>query len=152
MCYWILTSTGRVISRTTVQHLTEDEVHNQDIMQEIREYHTELNKSLGGNQYIDNDQEFSSFLNKDVPPPVEEIYNPSYPSYEEPYQVYQLPEIDEIGKAEDEQQTADIYDKYLGVEVALPCIANDKQMTRVVKRIKGNDNNPHDVPLYYWTT
>ena len=108
MCHWILTSTGRVISRTTVQHLTEDELRNQDIMQEIREYHTEIDKSLGDNQYIDNDQEFSSFLNKDVPDPIEEIYNPSYPPSEEPYQAYQLPEIDKIGKVKDEQQAVDI--------------------------------------------
>ena len=73
MCYWILTSNGKVISRTTVQHLTEDEVRNKDIMQEIREYHTELDQILGNDQYICDDQEFTNYLNEDVPDPTEDF-------------------------------------------------------------------------------
>ena len=128
MCYWILTSNGTVISRTTVQHLTEDEVQNQDIMQDIRTFHTSLKTYLGNDQYIYDDHEFSNFLNEDIPDPIEDKYPTSFTPHgkEEPYQGYQLPEIDEIGNLEDEKEAANTYDKYLGVEIALPGEANNK--------------------------
>ena len=139
MCYWILTSMGTIISRTTVQHITKEETMNDDIMDEIRLFHTELDNNIGQDQYVHNDHEFSSYINEDVPDPG---CNDLYPQRftEEPYQGYDIPDIDEIGKSEDEYKSADVYDKYIGAEVLMPGPGGDDQMAKVVKRLKTNEN------------
>ena len=97
MCYWILTSNGTIISRTTVQHLTEDEVCNPDIMQEIQVFHTNLDNILRELQYFCNDAEFTSYLNEGVPELIEGIYPPSLKQREELY-CYQLQELEKLKK------------------------------------------------------
>ena len=47
MSYWILTSTGQVISQTTVQHLTSTKVDRPHIVARINNYHIDLDKKLG---------------------------------------------------------------------------------------------------------
>ncbi len=143
MCYWILTNNGQIISRTTVQHVTKEEVLRDDIMRQIQDYHNELESKIGDDQYVDNAADFNAFINEDVPDPEQDdpYDTPSANPKEEPYQGYNLPEIDEIGAMEDAQSAADVYDKYLGVEVPLPSDGDRQQMARVVKRIKGNDGN-----------
>ena len=46
LCYWILTSTGKVIARTTVQHLTRNEVAKADIQNVIRKYHNDMTTAI----------------------------------------------------------------------------------------------------------
>lgn len=155
MCYWILTSKGNVVARTTVQHVTKQDIIGEGIMDRIREYHRELDTKLGDDQYIDNDTDFSKFLNEDVPDP--SINNPyegrghGNTGKEEPYQGYNLPEIDEIGNIDDERESANIYDIYIGAEVQLPSnhTSGQNQMARVVKRIKGNDGEAFDASKPY---
>ena len=72
MCYWILTSTGKVIARTTVQHITSDESKRDEIVQKINEYHRELDLQLGDDQYVDNSDGFDNFINEDVPDPADD--------------------------------------------------------------------------------
>ena len=152
MCYWILTSKGTVVSRTTVQHVTKEDVLNEEIMDNIRQFHLELDSKLGDELlYINNDSDFSKFLNEDVPDPsVDNPYEDRVnDGTEEPYQGYRLPEIDEIGNIEDEREAANVYDAYIGAEIPLPGHDNQNQMARVVKRIKGNDGNSIDASKPY---
>ena len=143
MCYWILTNNGKTIARTTVQHVTKDEVANENIMDQIRQFHIDLDLKLGNDQYIDNDGDFTKFLNEDVHDPENgQIYDQSL---EEPYQGYHLPDIDDIGKMEDEREAANVYDTYIGAEVMLPGPGDYDQMARVVKRIKDNNGQPRGV-------
>ena len=146
MCYWILTNTGQVVARTTVQHITKTEIMKEDIMDQIRAFHHELDSKIGDDQYIDNDSNFSTFLNDDVPDP--DIIDPYQDPNEEPFQGYELPEIDEIGVMEDERQASDVYDAYLGAELTLPGNGDQMQMVRVIKRIKGNDGKVNKPVLY----
>jgi hypothetical protein len=146
MCYWILTNTGQVVARTTVQHITKTEIMREGIMNQIRAFHHELDSKIGDDQYIDNDSDFSTFLNDDVPDP--DIVDPYRNPKEEPFQGYELPEIDEIGAMEDERQASDVYDTYLGAELNLPGNGDQMQMARVIKRIKGNDGKVKKPVLY----
>ena len=138
LCYWILTENAKVVARTTVQHITKEESLDPEKIEKIRAYHDGIEMTMADCHYIDNSPDFASFVNEDLPDPeMGEIYN----SNEEPYHGYTLPEIEEIGAMDDAEDAADVYDKYLGVEVALPGTGNAKQMARVVKRIKtGNEN------------
>ena len=42
LCYWILTKTGKVIARTTVQHMTQEDVALEDIQIRLQEYHVAI--------------------------------------------------------------------------------------------------------------
>ena len=144
LCYHILTATGKTISRTTVQHITKDEVQQQEIVDKIARFHSDLDEKLGTDEYVDNCEDFTAFINEDVPDPTtpDPSYNAPLDPNEEPYQGYQLPEIDEIGKMEDEMDSNNVYDSYIGAEVSLPGPGDQQQMARVIKRIKGNDGKP----------
>ena len=148
MCYWILTSKGQVVARTTVQYITKLEIQQEGIMNQIRAFRQELDSKIGDNQYIDNDSDFNTFLNEDVPDPDNtNPYQQSNPN-EEPFQGYELPEIEEIGAMDDNRQVSDVYDKYLGAELQLPGNGDQMQMARVIKRIRGNDGKVKKPVLY----
>ncbi len=146
MCYWILTHSCEVVSRTTVQHVTKEEVMKPDIIAQIRDYHNQLESKLGDNQYIHNDNDFKAFINEDEIDLEDNFYNTvthdTVDPNEEPYHGYELPDIDTVDQDLDDKREADIYDKYLGVEVPMPGPGEHSQMARVVKRIKGNDGRP----------
>ena len=119
MCFWILTSKGTVVSRTTVQHITKEEILKDDVMDHIRAYHVELDLKLGDELYIDNDSDFFKFLNEDVQDPeTTQDIDDSHLSFESyKYQPYQLPDIDELGAMEDEKMADNIYDKYYNITI-----------------------------------
>ena len=52
LCYWILNDIGTVLARTTVKHVTRDEIVNTDIMNRIWYYHEKLEKVIGDYQYV----------------------------------------------------------------------------------------------------
>ena len=81
MSYWILTETVKVISRTTVQHLASTESDRPHIVQQVNDFHQELDKKLGDDQYVDTSDDFESFINEDVPEIEGKIRN------EDPYHV-----------------------------------------------------------------
>ena len=151
MSYWILTSTGQVISRTTVQHLSSTEADRPHIVARINDFQINIDKKLGDQQYIDTNEDFVLFVSKDVLDPIEEVNQHQHvKTGEEPYQEYDLPDIDVVGKMEDERQAEDTYDKYLGVELSLLGHGNQNQMAKVLRMIKVdngkdkgvNHNNP----------
>ena len=47
LSYWILTITGNVLSRTTVQHITKTEVDTESIKIKIQNFDEAINKRLG---------------------------------------------------------------------------------------------------------
>ena len=56
-----------MIARTTVQHVTRDEIVSTEIMNRIRDYHDKLEKVIGDDQYVSTESEFERFVNEDVP-------------------------------------------------------------------------------------
>ena len=65
---------GTVLERTTVQHATQDEIANTEIMNRIRDYHKKLERVIGDDQYVSTESEFERFVNEDVTDPREEAY------------------------------------------------------------------------------
>lgn len=87
MSYWILTRTGKIISRTTVQNLSSTETDRLHIVAQINDFNIELDKKLGDRQYIDTNEDFVSFISEDVPDPIEEVNQHQHiKTGEEPYQ------------------------------------------------------------------
>ena len=74
LCYWILNDIGTVLARTTVHHVTRDEIVNTEIMNRIQYYNEKLKKVVGDYQYVSTESEFERFVNEDIPHPREEAY------------------------------------------------------------------------------
>lgn len=137
LCYWILTNNGKVIARTTVQHVTKLETETRDIQQKIRDYHVSLNNHIGAEEFTTDMDELPDFINDDIPMaqddnPMEEDYNG----------LPEQPDLDDIVNQEDPVLAADTYDTFLGAEVCLPDDKGNKLMARVTKRIKDDNGEP----------
>ena len=64
-----------------MQNFTKSETQNEDIMNDIRKYHHDLEQKLGDEQYTHNDQGFQYYINDDVPD------SPDSVLYSEPYKI-----------------------------------------------------------------
>ncbi len=101
MCYWVLTSTGKLIARSTVQPIPDAEISPNSVKAELKAFDKSINTKLPSNrkdlegfevpdylQYIDSDQEDSKT-----------------PHYEPMEPEATMPEADTF--------TAEEYDKYI---------------------------------------
>ena len=66
LCYWILSNTGNVIARTTVQHITKQEATESYIHQSIRDDHISMNKAIGDDEFVTALDGMTNFINDDV--------------------------------------------------------------------------------------
>ena len=142
LCYWILSDTGKVVARTTVQHITRQEAAKPDVQQSIRDYHVSMNKAIGDDDFVTDLDGMTSFINDDVEDvDVDKIEEDDILEWmEEKYQgLPKIPEIDDVVDNSDRRKQADTYDQFLGAEVALPDSTGRTAMARVMKRVKDND-------------
>ena len=51
LCYWILSERGKVLSETTVHHLTSEEPRDPDVYYRIHDYHGSLEDALGSEDF-----------------------------------------------------------------------------------------------------
>jgi hypothetical protein len=145
MSYWVLTPTCRVVSRTTVQRVTNLERQQDHIKEQCKAFDNGISDKLKDEHHVIAPDDTYKYLE----PSTEEL---------EADQDY----INEMGKAindksiphdEPTESTPDSYDNYLNMEVNLPCgDENEMQRGRVTKRMKDNDGNPigvsHANPLF----
>jgi hypothetical protein len=144
LCYWILTNTGKVLARTTVQHFTASEVREPEVQKTIQVYHSELESNIGSDQY-DTSPTIDDFINDDI----DAIRSDDETEDDDNY--YGLPpslEIDDVVDNSDARLANDSYDKYVGAELSLPDRKGSNLMAKVMKKVinadrnKGNNYNP----------
>ena len=121
MCFYILVQNGEVISRSSVQHLTQLEMMKDDIKQCLEEYDDEVRGRLRDEGFECRHEHENAFYIDDEDDELES---------EEPNAV---PEIEEY--------TPEGYDEYIGAQLLIPKGDGRVQGT-IVKRSKGNDGNP----------
>jgi hypothetical protein len=146
MSYWILTITGHVISRTTVQCITNLELTTDEVKSSCKDYDQRVAERMKDQNHII--QEEGGFQLQDWNElPVEED-----PDFIDEFQnVISDPELPE----EDENFTPDVFDDtYLNMEIALPHGGGDPedvQFAKVTKRLRDADGRPigtaNDNPL-----
>ena len=111
LCYWILTASGKVLARTTVQHVTALETSDGDIRMHVDTFNKIVKERLDDTAVTDNDTPGLGFL-KDV-----ELIN------EESRRLGQAPSDLEYGDmlVEDKPEADDHpeYDKYIGLQLSL---------------------------------
>ena len=64
---------GEIISRTSVQHITKDDIAQPDIQAQLAEYQDSIDSKLktDSSSYPISDHEFNQFVNEDIPSPYE---------------------------------------------------------------------------------
>jgi hypothetical protein len=131
LCYWILPASGRVISRTTVQHVLESEMETPDVQNLVKSYNEQLSRILGDNDVVLDMDGFHAFINEDEPDPFQEVAE----------ETDVTPDIDAVVDNTDAERAADTYHSYVGAEVILPDATGNRRMARVLRRVQGNVNN-----------
>ena len=90
--------------------MTQDEIKNTEIMNRIWDYHKKLEKVIGDDQHVSTESEFDWLVNEDIPYPREEAYEGlREKGHEEPYQVYDLPDIDDFYLDTNDRDNEDIF-------------------------------------------
>lgn len=139
LCYWILTSNCKVVSRTTVQHVTEEDTSKDDIKIKIKGYTNSVNQFLGENAYVTDLEGFGSLVNEDIPDPYEE-WRDGIVSQDK---VEPDPLTDRIPDIDDElDDSISTYDQYIGADVLIHDSKDLSRMARVIKKIE--DRNPEN--------
>lgn len=137
MSYWILTPAGRVVSRTTVQRITNLEQGTDEVKQRMKEFDERIRELLKDHNHViqgDGDRQLQDWND----------YT------EDPDQAF----VDDFDRAisderiaeEDQGFTPDTFDdSYVNKEIALPRGAGDGEDVhygRVTKRLRDADGKP----------
>ena len=143
MSFWILTATGKVLSRTTVQRVTNLELQIDDNKAKCVAFTTAIAEQHGGNDLVPVDENGEPILPDDWDDPQ---FNEEF--VEEYGRTINDPRLKEA----DEDFTPDAYDDtYLQMELTLPKQGAEVQFGRVVKRLRDKNGLPigtaHDNPI-----
>jgi hypothetical protein len=114
LCYWIVTESGQVVSKTSVEHVTRDDYLNEDVKAKVKEFEKKLGECLNDSKFIlqgednvnlkmleDLDDEGIGTMMEDGITPTEEEYDGMI--------------VEEHPEADDEEAL----DKYLNMELRM---------------------------------
>ena len=121
---------GKVISRTTVQHVTKYEAATDDFQRSIGNYNKFLAEAFGrGDNYYRNLYGLKRFKNNDVPKP--------YDTYKEAYNGSNamIDMDDYVNNAEGEESAADSYNNYIGADLNFTDAHGNLVYGRVKKQV-----------------
>ena len=139
LCYWVLSDKGQIYARTTVQHITQEELQKPEIQQLIRSYQSLLETTIGTDEFVTDMDGWDAFVNDDIPGETDEDL---LDYIQQNHGIPEMPEIDDIVNHDDARKQADTYDQFIGAEVCLPNMMDGTNaMARVIKRVKDNDGN-----------
>jgi hypothetical protein len=144
MSFWILTSIGKVLSRNTVQRVTNLELQLDDNKTKCAAFTTDIAERLGGNDFVPIDEVGEQIIPDDWDDPQ---FNEEF--VEEYGRAINDPKLKEA----DADFTPDVYnDTYLNMELTLPRQGAQVQFGRVVKRLTRDKNGlpigtAHDNPI-----
>jgi hypothetical protein len=122
LCYWIVTDSGQVVSKTSVEHVTHDDYLNKDTKAKVKEFKRKLGEHLDDSNFIlqgedgidlkmleDLDYEGIGAMMEDGITQLEEEYDDMI--------------VEEHPKADDEEEV----DKYLNMELRMGTGMDDER-------------------------
>jgi hypothetical protein len=148
LSYWLITDSGKIIPKTSVEHVTCDDYLQTDKKAEIDEFNQKLDESLANANFsIEGEGEFDSMylddINDDMNPGVTCEDNRNTPS--------ELDYGDMLTDERPNDEYEEAVDKYLNVELIMKG-TNDKRRGCMIKRMQGLDGEPishaHANPLF----
>jgi Reverse transcriptase (RNA-dependent DNA polymerase) len=150
LSYWLITEGGKIISKTSVEHVTRDDYLQVDKKAEIDEFNERLEESLNDENFVvEGEGEFDSMYLEDI----DDDTNAGVIREED---LHSTPSVDDYGdmhvddRPEDDDEEA--IDKYLNAELIMNVGTNDERRGRVIKRTRGPDGErigrAHANPLF----
>jgi hypothetical protein len=137
LCYWIVTDSGQVVSKTSVEHVTCDDYLSEDMKAKVKEFEKKLEEHLDDSNFIlqgedgidlkmieDLDDEGIGAMVEDGITPMEEEYD------------------DMIVEERPEANNEEAVDKYLNMELRIGTGKDDERWGRVIKHAKGIGGEP----------
>ena len=138
LCYWLVTESGQLISKTSVEHVTRDDYLQEDTKVMIERFDEKLeerlddtNFTLEGEGGVDLKMLEDIVDNDGIGAMAEEGITPTEEEYDDML-VEERPDI------EDDE----VIDKYLNMELTMGVGTDDERRGRVVKRSKGIGGEP----------
>ena len=133
MSYWVLTRTGAVISRTTVQRITNLEKETDEVRASINEFDVEISRRFKEEEDLTydgakpNPEDWSEYFEND-------------PDFQEEFdQIVNDPKVPEA----DDEFTPDMFDDtYLNMELAVPRDGDGPDFAKVTRRLRDKDGKP----------
>ena len=130
LCYWLLLSNGKVIARTTVQHVTREDVLNEDVKMQINQFDEQVENRLNDANFVVDDQNVANFYLED------DAFVDGTPHMVLPDDTeYDDMIIDE--RPERDEMSDELTDKYIGTELIFGVGLGNERRGRVTKRAKG---------------
>jgi hypothetical protein len=129
LCYWLLLSTGHVVARTTVQHVTREDILNGEIKVMMTEFDDAIATRLDDQNFQANNNGDTFFIQDDY----------ENDGLGEPDTTPTLEEYDDMIVPDliDEEEDDGLFDKYLNAELMFDVGTGEERRGRVTKRAKG---------------
>ena len=151
LCYWLITESGQLISKTSVEHVTRDDHLQPDLKHDIDAFDEALTARLAdANFQLQHDAQFQGLYLDDIPNThdehlgirrEEDLTTPT----DEDYDDMLIPDRPEADNKE-------AIDNYLNAELIMDLGTNSERRGRVVKRSRGPTGEPigrsHANPLF----
>jgi hypothetical protein len=137
LCYWIVTDSGQVVSKTSVEHVTRKDYLSEDTKAKVKEFEKKLGEHLDDSNFIlqgedDVDLKMLEDLdNKESGAMVEDGITPTEEEYDDMI-------VEEHPEANDEEAL----DKYLNMELRMGARMDDERWGQVIKHAKGIGGEP----------
>jgi Reverse transcriptase (RNA-dependent DNA polymerase) len=123
MCYWVLARTGEIVARSTVQHLTADELASPDVKAQLDDFDANVKRRLELGVH-------DIAIQNPVPERMIDV-----DEFEiEPFEA-------EAAQPEADDMDVDAYDKFISAQVLMP-IGDTLRTGKVLKRKFDGDGNP----------
>ena len=144
LCYWLLAESGNVIARTSVQHVTREDVLNEDVRGQIERFDAAVNERLYEQNFFNHEaQDFYLQDDLDHDPIVGDGVTAVDAEYDDMIVMPAL-EADDLGD--------EAVDKHLNAELNFDVGTGNERRGRVMKRAKLTAGEPigraHHNPLF----
>ena len=153
MCYWLITQSGKLISKTSVRHVTRTDYQEAEVKRRIDEFNTKFEERMDDTNFTVKDDPFSREWWDDSADSVDQMDS----NYGVVRNDENIPTDEEYGDMfmedrPDDDEEEELIDKYLNMELRLDVGSGDERTGRVIKRSRGHDGNPigraHANPLF----
>ena len=145
LCYWLLLKSGKIIARTSVQHVTRDDLLNEDIKKQIEDFDMDVEERLDEQNFFTEDANDATFFLQDEEEP--SIFGGGVTTTDEEYGDMNMEEALEADDIDDEA-----VDKYLNAELIFDVGSGSERRGRVMKRARRSTGEPvgraHANPLF----
>jgi hypothetical protein len=137
LCYWIVTDSGQVVSKTSVEHVTHNDYMSEDTKVKVEEFEKKLGECLDDSNFILQGEDgvdlkmLEDLDDEGIGAMVEDGITPTKEEYDDMI-------VEEHPEADDEEAV----DKYLNMELRMGTGTDNERWGRVIKRAKGIGGEP----------